>query len=41
MFPKVVHVVPMPDFSVYVYLEDGKIVLYDMSQMIKKEAFCC
>ena len=27
MFTKVVQVVPMPDFSVYVYFEDGKIVL--------------
>ena len=41
MFPKVVQVVPMRDYSVYVYFEDGKIVRYDMSQMIEKEAFCC
>ena len=39
MFPKVVQVVPMKDFSVYVYFEDGKIVCYDMTQMIEKEAF--
>ena len=39
MFPKVVQVIPMKDYSVYVYFEDGKIVRYDMSQMIKKEAF--
>ena len=26
---------------VYVYFEDRKIVHYDMSQMIEKEAFCC
>ena len=39
MFPKVVQVVPMKDFSVYVYFEDGKIVCYDMTQMIQKEAF--
>ncbi|GFI05100.1 MAG: DUF2442 domain-containing protein [Lachnospiraceae bacterium] len=38
MFPKVVQVVPMRDYSVYVYFEDGKIVLYDMPQMIEKEA---
>lgn len=39
MFPKVVQVIPMKDYSVYVYFEDGKIVHYDMSQMIEKEAF--
>ena len=41
MFPKVVQVIPMRDYSVYVYFEDGKIVNYDMSQIIEKEAFCC
>lgn len=41
MFPKVVQVVPMRDYSVYVYFEDGKIVHYDMSKMIDTEAFCC
>ena len=39
MFPKVVQVIPMKDYSLYVYLEDGKIVCYDMTQMIEKEAF--
>lgn len=39
MFPKVVQVIPMQDYSVYVYFEDGKIVHYDMSRMIEKEAF--
>lgn len=39
MFPKVVQVIPMKDYSVYVYFEDGKIVRYDMSQMIEKEVF--
>lgn len=39
MFPKVVQVIPMKDYSVYVYFEDGKIVCYDMTQMIEKEAF--
>ena len=39
MFPKVVQVIPMKDYSVYVYFEDGKIVYYDMSQMIEKEVF--
>lgn len=39
MFPKVVQVIPMKDYSVYVYFEDGKIVCYDMSHMIEKEVF--
>ena len=39
MFPKVVQVIPMKDYSVYVYFEDGKIVCYDMSHMIEKDAF--
>lgn len=39
MFPKVVQVIPMKNYSVYVYFEDGKIVCYDMSPMIKKDAF--
>lgn len=39
MFSKVVQVIPMKDYSVYVYFEDGKIVHYDMTQMIEKEAF--
>ena len=39
MFPKVVQVIPMRDYSVYVYFEDGKIVRYDMSRMLEKEVF--
>lgn len=39
VFFKVVQVLPMKDYSVYIYFEDGKIVCYDMSQMIEKEAF--
>ena len=39
MFPKVVQVIPMKDYSVYVYFEDGKIVCYGMSAMIEKEVF--
>ncbi len=39
MVPKVVQVIPMKDYSVYVYFEDGKIVCYDMSHMIEKEVF--
>ncbi len=41
MLPKVVQVIPMSDYSVYVYFEDGKIIYYDMSQMIEKEVFGC
>lgn len=39
MFPKVVQVIPMRDYSVYVYFKDGKIVHYDMISMIGKEVF--
>ena len=39
MFPKVVQVIPMENYSVYVYFEDSKIVCYDMLQMIEKEVF--
>ena len=39
MFPKVVQVIPMKNYSVYVYFEDGKIVCYDMTKMIEKQAF--
>lgn len=31
--------IPMKDYFDYVYFEDGKIVSYDMSKMIEKEAF--
>lgn len=39
MFPKVVQVIPMKDYSVFVYFEDGKIVCYDMKDMVEKEVF--
>lgn len=39
MFPKVVQVIPMKDYSVYVYFEDGKIVCYDVSHMLEKDVF--
>lgn len=39
MFPKVVQVIPMKNYTVYVYFDDGKVVCYDMSHMIEKEAF--
>lgn len=39
MFPKVVQVLPLPDFTVYVYFEDGKIVCYNASSLLTKAAF--
>ena len=39
MFPKVVQVIPTKEYLVYVYFEDGKIVCYNMFQMLEKEAF--
>ena len=39
MFPKVVQVIPMRNYSVYVYFEDGKIVCYDTTKMLEKEVF--
>ncbi len=32
-------VIPMDDYTVFVYFEDGKIVCYDMSCMLEKEVF--
>ena len=39
MFPKVVQVVPMKDYTVYVYFEDGKIVCYDMKKMFSRKSW--
>ena len=39
MYPKVVQVIPMENYFVYVYFEDGKIVCYDMTKMLEKEVF--
>ncbi len=39
MYPKVVQVIPMKNYSVYVYFEDGKIVCYDSTKIIEKEVF--
>ncbi len=38
-FPTVVQVIPQKDYTVYVYFDDGKIVLYDLSEKIDKEMF--
>lgn len=39
MFPKIVQVVPKPNYTVYVYFEDGKIVCYDVKPMLDKPVF--
>lgn len=39
MFPKIVQVIPTEEYTVYVYFEDGKIVCYDASPLLKKEGF--
>lgn len=39
MFPKVVQVYPTEDYLVYVYFEDGKIVCYDVKNILDKEVF--
>lgn len=39
MIPEIVQVVPMDDYKVYVYFEDGKIVCYDVCPMLEKGAF--
>ena len=38
-FPTVIQVNPCNNYSVYVYFDDGKIVLYDMSSKIGKGVF--
>lgn len=39
MFHKVIQVVPTNDFKVYIYFVDGKIKLFDASELIKKGVF--
>lgn len=39
MIPKVVQVVPIRSYQVYVYFEDGKIVCYNMALLLDKEVF--
>jgi hypothetical protein len=39
MFPEIVQVVPNNNYTVTVYFEDGKIVLYDVSPLLEKEIF--
>lgn len=39
MIPQIVQVVPQLDFTVYVFFEDGKTVLYDVKPLLKKGVF--
>lgn len=39
MFPEIVQVVPNDDYTVTVYFDDGKIVLYDVMPLLGKEVF--
>jgi hypothetical protein len=39
MFPEIVQVVPNENYTVTVHFEDGKIVLYDVAQLLEKEVF--
>lgn len=39
MYPKVVQVIPQDDYTVYVYFEDGKIVLFDAKPLLDSEVF--
>lgn len=38
-FPEVVQVIPFEDYTVQVYFQDGKIVLYDMKSNLNKGLF--
>lgn len=39
MIPEIVQVVPNENYTVTVYFEDGKIVLYDVTPFLGKEIF--
>lgn len=39
MVPQIVQVVPTENYTVYVYFEDGKIVLYDVKPLLEKGIF--
>lgn len=39
MFPEIVQVVPNTNYTVRVYFDDGKIVLYDVSPLLEKDIF--
>ncbi|MCB1160917.1 MAG: DUF2442 domain-containing protein [Leptospiraceae bacterium] len=40
MIPKIVQVFPTENHKVYLYFDDGKIKLYDISHLIDKGVFC-
>lgn len=39
MIPQIVQVVPSQNGTVYVYFEDGKVVLYDVKPLLNKGVF--
>jgi hypothetical protein len=39
MFRKVVQVLPTNDYKVYIYFDDGKIRLFDASEIVKRGVF--
>lgn len=39
MFQKIVQVIPTNDYCVYLYFDDGKIKIYDASQLISQGVF--
>ncbi|MDD3340266.1 MAG: DUF2442 domain-containing protein [Lachnospiraceae bacterium] len=38
-FPKVINVIPQDDYTVKVFFEDGKVVLYDMKPNLSGKVF--
>lgn len=38
-FPTVIQVIPQDDYTVYVYFDNGKIVLYDIKPKLDKTIF--
>lgn len=39
MFHKVIQVIPTPDYKVYLYFDDGRIKLFDASDIIQQGIF--
>lgn len=39
LFPEIVQVVPNENYTVTVFFEDGKIVLYDVTPLLNNEVF--
>jgi hypothetical protein len=38
-YPEVIQVIPTEDYKVYVYFDDGRIKLFDASELIQKGVF--